>query len=125
MKKLNNKGQVLVVFVLLLPIFFIILAALVELGDLLVYQNKLESNAKDIITYGVKNLDDADLEEKIQTLNDKNFSGKAKVKITDKDITVTVNEKKKNVFTFLKIPLSVNFTYRGYLEEKKLIIKKE
>jgi len=49
---MNNRGQVLIIFVLLLPILFIILAFLIEIGDLLVYQNKLESNVRYIARYG-------------------------------------------------------------------------
>ena len=121
----NNRGQVLVVFVLLLPILILIMAALVEIGDLLVYQNKLETNAKYIITYGVENIEDTDLNSKLQTLNDKNLNSKAKMSITNESITLSIKQKKQNVFAFLKIPLTVEFTYKGTLQDGKVKIIKE
>lgn len=122
---MNNKGQVLIIFVLFLPILLLILAALVEIGDLLVYQNKLESNARYIASYGVEHLDDINIKNKLQILNSENFDGKAKISINETSVTVYVKQKKDNVFTFINIPLTVEFTYKGTNKDGKTeIIKK-
>ncbi len=122
---MNNRGQVLIIFVLLLPILFLILAFLIEIGDLLVYQNKLESNVRYIARYGAEHIDDIDLKNKLQTLNVKNLDGKAKITIDEKSVKVYIKQRKKSVFSFVSIPLNVEFTYKGEIKDGNVVVKKE
>ena len=122
---MNNKGQVLIIFVLLLPILFLILAALVEIGDLLLYQNKLENNVRYIAEYGVEHLDDTNLKNKLEALNAKNLDGKAKITIDEKSVTVYIKQRKESVLNFISIPLNVEFSYKGEIKNGKPIVKKE
>jgi len=122
---MNNKGQVLVLFVLILPIFILLMGALVEIGDLLIYQKKLESKAKYTINYGLENIEDLTIKSKLQTLNQENFAGKAKITVDEEFIVVSIKEKKENVFSFITIPLTVEFTYKGFMKGEKVIIEKE
>ena len=46
---MNNKGQALVEFVLLLPVFLIILLVVVDFGNLLYSKNKLENDSNDMV----------------------------------------------------------------------------
>lgn len=46
---MNNKGQALVEFVLILPIFLIILFVIVDFGNLLYSKNELQNKSVDII----------------------------------------------------------------------------
>lgn len=46
---MNQKGQALVEFVLILPIFLMILFAIVDFGNLLYSKNKLQNQSTDII----------------------------------------------------------------------------
>ena len=122
---MNNRGQVLIIFVLLLPILFLILAFLVEIGDLLVYQNKLESNVRYIAEYGAEHLEDTNLKNKLETLNIKNLDGKAKITIDEKSVKVYIKQRKKNIFNFVSIPLNIEFTYVGETKDGKVTLKKE
>ena len=45
---MNKKGQALVEFILILPVFLLILFAIVDFGNLLVSKNQLESVSNDI-----------------------------------------------------------------------------
>lgn len=122
---MNNKGQVLVLFILILPIFILLLAALIEIGDLLVYQNKLEKNSKYIIEYGLDNIEDLALKTKLEKLNQENLNGKAKIIVDEEWIVVEVKEKKENVFSFINIPLTIEFSYKGTKNGEKTIITKD
>ena len=46
---MNRKGQALVEFVLILPVFLLILFAIVDFGNLLYSRNKLQNDSTDII----------------------------------------------------------------------------
>ncbi len=46
----NKKGQALVEFVMILPIFIFMIFACIDIGKVLYMQNKLESRMDDIIT---------------------------------------------------------------------------
>lgn len=46
---MNKKGQALVEFILILPIFLIILLVIVDFGNILYSKNKLENDSADII----------------------------------------------------------------------------
>lgn len=46
---MNNKGQALVEFVLILPVIVFILLAIVDFGNVLFSKNKLENNSNDIV----------------------------------------------------------------------------
>lgn len=59
---MNNKGQALVEFVLLLPVFLIILLVVVDFGNLLYSKNKLENDSNDMVRI-IKNDSDIDLDE--------------------------------------------------------------
>lgn len=51
---MNKKGQVLVVFVLLLPLIVIFLGLVIDIGNSLVLKKKYENIIKDIIVYNYK-----------------------------------------------------------------------
>lgn len=122
---MNNKGQTLVLFVLILPILVLAMAVLVEVGDLLVYQKKLEHNAKSVAEYGIDNIEDLNIKFKLEQLNQENFGGKAKIKVTNEYVSVTVKEEKNKVFVFLNLPATIDFTYKAQIKDGKKQIKKE
>lgn len=56
---MNRKGQALVEFVLILPIFLLILFAVVDFGMILSKKNELENISVDVVSM-IKNNDDID-----------------------------------------------------------------
>lgn len=59
---MNKKGQALVEFVLILPVFLIILLVIVDFGNLLYSKNKLENDSADMLRI-IKNKTIMSLEE--------------------------------------------------------------
>ena len=73
MKLLNNKGQALVEFIIILPIFIMMLLCIVDVGKIIFFQNRLEGKMEDVITlYKNENTYDTilkDLQKEDKNLN--------------------------------------------------------
>ena len=54
--KLNNKGQTLVAFIILIPVLIMIFTLVVDLGLLSIEKRKIDNEIKSTITYGLKNI---------------------------------------------------------------------
>ena len=58
---MNNKGQVLVVFVILLPIFLLILGFVIDYGLLYSEKKNIDDSTHDALNYYLNNLDDSNI----------------------------------------------------------------
>lgn len=127
--KLNNKGQTLVMFIILLPILLMVFAIIIDLGLLGIEKRKIENEVKSTITYDLKNKEEKDLEIKLKNLlvknidylEDKNIS----IKIMNNYISITVNKKYKPVFNIIKNNYDITVTYKGNISNNKISIIKE
>ena len=91
MNKLNNKGQTLVVFILLLPIFLALCAFVIDVG-LMTYENIKSKNATESILVNVveKNkINDESIKE-LYKKNDINVDN-LKIKITPETINIEID----------------------------------
>lgn len=124
-KKMNNKGQALVVFVLVLPIIMLIIAGVMEMGRLSLVKAEYEDSIIDTINYGLDNLDKENVKEKMNLLLDKNISGTKNIEITEGTIKIHVTSNLDSMFSKLfKKVYDINLTYRGYIVDgKKKIVK--
>ena len=93
MTKLNNKGQVLVIFVFLIPILVLVFAFVADYGNVLYHQNRLNSINKTALIYAKNHKGDYDI-EKVKELVRKN-DNEAKInKCEDQDKKITLVLKK-------------------------------
>ena len=123
---MTNKGQSLVVFVLLLPIIFILITIVWELGNLSIIQSKYENEIKDIITYGLKHQDDPNINQKLNELLDSNLDGTKVVTNENNTIKINVKNEYNSIYkAIFKEKFNIDITYTGYIENEKIIIKKE
>jgi len=100
-KKMNNKGQALVVFVLVLPIIMLIIAGVMEMGRLSLVKAEYEDSIIDTINYGLDNLDKENVKEKMDLLLDKNISGTKNIEITEGTIKIHVTSNLDSMFSKL------------------------
>ncbi len=119
---MNNKGQSLVVFVLLLPFVTLLIASLFEFGNYMLVKQTHENEIKDAIKYGFKHSSDTDLYDKLSLLLKENLDGDFDILITDDYIKITNNGKVKSLYKVID-DYSFSITYVGYKNEGK--IKKE
>lgn len=124
-KKMNNKGQALVVFVLVLPLIMLIIAGVMEMGRLSLTKTEYEDSIVDTITYGLDNLEKENVKDKMMILLDKNISGTKNVEISDGVIRVHVTSDLDGMFsTLFKSNYEINLIYKGYIVDgKKKIVK--
>ena len=81
MRLLNKKGQALVEFIIILPIFVMMLLCIIYIGKIIFFQNRLEGKMEDVITlyknentydYILKELQKDDKDLKLEIANDNN-----------------------------------------------------
>ena len=70
---MDNKGQTLVTFVLILPIILLILLCVIDYGLVSIQKHEATSSIKDSITYALKNSNSDNIEEKMKNLIYKNI----------------------------------------------------
>lgn len=119
---INNKGQVLVVFVILLPIFLIILTGLVDVCILNLEVKKINNNTHDAVEYYLDNLDDENVLDDTKALLNKNLK-KIDITITDKEdiVTIKVVKNYKSIYSVISKNEKLTSIYTGNKETKKII----
>ena len=118
---MNNKGQVLVVFVIILPIFLLILTFVVDYGLLSIEKRKIDNNTYDAIKYYIDNIDDDNVLEKTKDLLNKNLDN-IEISIIENNNSVEINVKSNYKSLYNSITNSdLIVKYRGLKESKEII----
>ena len=121
-QSLNNKGQSLVVFVILLPILLLFMAFIFELGNITYLKNKYENEIKSTIEYGLKHQEDENLESKLNRLLDENLEGNKEINITESSIEIHITHNPNGIYSELfKQQFEINLTYIGQFDTGKTI----
>ena len=123
---MNNKGQSLTLFVVIVPLILLILLMVYEVGRMTLLRHTLDNINILAMNYGVTKLDDDNVTDDVRELILKNDSDIENVTVLVKDnklyisleSSISNNSLFKNVF-------KVNSSYVGYMEEEKKIIKKD
>lgn len=112
MTKLDNKGQVLVLFIILLPIIIFILFIVVDIGNVYLKKQELCSITRDATTY----LKDGKEENEVLDLIKENNPN---IKATIQDNTITSSLKVKGIIKMYDLNIfAVNCTYK--IENNKI-----
>ncbi len=126
---MNNKGQSLVLFVIAIPILLLILFMVYDIGSMVLLKEQLDNISYITIDYGIDNLSDNNLEEKIREMiiKNKNDIDKININIEDSIIKIKLEDKINNKISIIKNldNLKVTSSYIGYLENDKKIIRKD
>lgn len=122
----NNKGQILVVFVLILPILLLLLALIWEIGNLSFTINKYETAIYDTIEYGLNHQSQENLSLTLTNLLKANgVKGNIQIEIKNY-IKINVTEKYDALYNNLfKHKFDIDLTYTGYKDNNQIIIRKE
>ena len=129
MKKLNNKGQVLVCFVIMLPILLLAITLIVNLGIYGIEKRKVSNTVKDTIKYGLNHIDDDNVRDTmraliIQNIDDINASD---INITTSNgyIKINVTKTEKALFSGFNNNLQIDVTYSGNISDNGIKIMEE
>lgn len=123
---MNNKGQTLVIFVLLIPVLLVLLAITIDLGFLLNETNKVKQNIIEVIDYGLDS-DSTNKEVEMYDILKLNIGNDKNINIsTNNNIRVMVSGEYKSLFSkLIKNKVKYNYVYNGYIKDGEKIIKKE
>ena len=95
---MNNKGQSLVLFVLIIPILFGIMAIVIDCGKVFLCKNRQENVLDLALEYGLT----GEKNTVIEDILDKNFDGGEHQVVWDDDkVSIVVHEKVDGVFSSL------------------------
>lgn len=119
---MNNKGQVLIIFVIILPILLIIFGFVVDLGLFALEKRKINNNTYDAVEYYLENIDNEEIKEKTIKLIESNLKD-IEIDIIDNDeyIEIIVIKKYKSLYTVISNNQNIKITYKGIKESKEII----
>ena len=116
---MNNKGQALVLFILLLPIILIALAFVVDIGLLNSTKKSTDQKLEQVIENNLKNnLLEQEIDE-LLILNFDNINYKNIVK-KDNQIEITIEINLQTIFPNIMSQKKYKVTYIGYLENERI-----
>lgn len=121
---MNNKGQTLVIFVLILPLIILTTYVLLTKGNMYYQKRLLENNIKSALNYGLDHIDDENIEIKVKELIKKNID--AEIIVTNQNNFLII----KGIIEIPELQEKIGFNnleiiYKGYKENNKNILIKE
>lgn len=125
---MNRKGQVLVMFVILLPIFFIIMTLLIDIGNLILTNNEINDVSYMVLEHCLNHLDEEDIidsSKELLKLNNKNLNIES-FKIENDKVYLNINYQVKGIISnIVNIKLfDINNKYKAYIKDDKKIIER-
>lgn len=94
MLKLNNKGQSLAMFILIIPIILLTLTLVYDIGTALYEKERLSNTNYLVISYGLDNLSEIDENILINLIN-KNSTNLSSISVLIEDETINIKISKK------------------------------
>ncbi len=129
MFKLNNKGQTLIMFILLIPFILVIMALVIDTSFVYKEKIKFQSVTKTIMKTTYENKDATDFNDKIINLYKKNGidTNNMVIKVNSDSVVIKNQVKVKSVFgNIIGIKnYEVKFSYKIYKENESIKVIKE
>lgn len=119
---MKNNGQILVLFIIVLPVILLALVITLEFGKLYINKIKTINIIKETITYGLKNINKSEINNQLNNmmeLNIENIDEKI-IFISENEIRIKIKQKPFDMFG-KKIILT--YQYTGIKQEEKIMIE--
>lgn len=121
---MNNKGQTLVLFVLILPIIVFIMLLVIDVSNMFITKQELNNINKIVLNYGLDIIEEENIDSKLEELINKNISvNEHTIRIDNGIIEIEIKKNIQGIVTKKKI-YEVKSTYKGYIEEDKKVISR-
>ena len=100
---MNNKGQTLVLFIILLPVILIMLVLVISLAASSIQKRKIDMVIKNTIEDNMDNLNDIDINKQIDDMLENNLGefDERNIVIRSDYLEITVRTKISNLFDFI------------------------
>lgn len=127
---LNNKGQSLVLFVLILPVLLMILLMVVDIGKMVLLKQELDDINYIALDYSIEKMDELEIKQSIKEIINKNRKDidTIDIKIENNKIAILLEDNIDGSLSLLdNIKLfRVKSSYVGYInEENKKVIERD
>ncbi len=118
----DNKGQVLVLFIIFIPALFIILGMIINLGYLSLEKKIINNSIKNTLKYYLDNLDDTSVYDKSYELLSKNVKD-SNIEIIDSptSVEITVTKIMKDKYSLNDSKQNIMIVYKGYKDDKRIV----
>ena len=125
---MNRKGQVLVMFIILLPIFFIIMTLLIDIGNLILTNNEINDVSYMVLEHCLDHLNEEDIidtSKELLKLNNKELNIES-FKIENNKVYLNVSYQVKGIISnIVNIKLfDIDNKYEAYIKDDKKIIER-
>ena len=127
MIKMNNKGQVLVAFILMIPIILLLTICIVDIGLESIEARRIDNTVRNSVKYGINNLDKKNVEATMKSLIMDNLKN-----VDDTIINVDVDNNYVKASVIVKYKGLINITnktikssYYANVNNEKIEINKE
>lgn len=124
---MNNKGQSLVTFILVLPIMLLIFLGLYDIGNMVILKNELRNISYIVLDYGIDNIDSDNVIIDMNALVIKNKSDIDDVSIVkdaDGKLHIVLYDSVNTKISFSNI-FKIKVAYVGYMNEDKKVIERD
>ena len=120
---MNNKGQSLVVFIIILPILLMIFTLVIDLGFMHIEKRNIDNNCYDAVEYYLENLNKEDIDQKVNRLLNENIKNIDEILINDtKDyVEISVSKNRKSIYSIISNNTEIKIVYKGMKEDKRII----
>lgn len=129
MNKLNNNGQTLIMFVILVPVIILLMALVIDISYLYRENAKLEGTTKIIIKNLYNKKEDSNIEDMVIELYKKNDINTANLKVNSNNEFLKIENNYKIDSIFGKIiglkRYEVKVSLKGYYDNNKIKVIKE
>jgi len=125
---MNNKGQSLILFVLLFPIIFLILVLVYDIGNMILLKLELDNINKLVMDYGITKIDKSEINIELEKmiLKNKEDIDTFVVTLVDEKIYIVLKDSLDNNVSILKNMdlFEIKSSYVGYLLDDKKVIER-
>lgn len=119
---MNNKGQILPIFVILLPVLIILISYIVDVGIMYTEKRRITNTVKDAISYYIDNKDNANSYDLTLEYINKNIKNSdVKIEISDEYIVISVNKKHNSIYNIINLNNTISVKYKGYYADKRIV----
>lgn len=127
---MNNKGQTLVLFVLLLPLLLLFSMIVLEVGNILITRRQIDGEIRQALKYGLTldNNTNNEVRNKMQKMLVKNLDDdiQVEIKVATLDIHVKVVKEYKSLFSnVINYDYAIKRSFRGYINNDRIMIERE
>lgn len=121
---MNNRGQVLTFFVLMLPIFVVLLILTIDISNLIINKLEVDNINRILVDYALDKMEEDNLNELVTNISNLNDSDiEVNLSLEDNRINLILKKEVKGIISKQNI-YNLKSNFLGYIDNEKKIIQR-